>query len=68
MRGVGCPASGPTKAYTAVQRANTQGYDVALSEGLAIEAEQFSKVFRSNDARVGVAAFIAKGKPEFTGT
>ena len=61
-------ASGPTQAYAAVKRAIAQGYDVALSEGLAIEAEQFSKVFRSNDARVGVAAFIAKGKPEFTGT
>jgi enoyl-CoA hydratase/carnithine racemase len=61
-------ASGPTQAYTAVKRAVSQGYDVPLSVGLAIEAEQFSTVFASNDARVGVAAFIAKEKPEFTGT
>ena len=61
-------ASGPTQAYTAVKRAVAQGYDVPLFEGLAIEAEQFSTVFASNDARVGVAAFIAKEKPEFTGT
>ena len=61
-------ASGPTQAYAAVKRAVAQGYDVPLFEGLAIEAEQFSTVFASNDARVGVAAFIAKEKPEFTGT
>lgn len=61
-------ASGPTQAYTAVKRAVGQGHGVPLSEGLAIEAEQFSTVFRSNDARVGVAAFIAKDKPEFSGT
>jgi enoyl-CoA hydratase/carnithine racemase len=61
-------ATGPTQAYTAVKRAVAQGYDLPLSEGLAIEAEQFSTVFGSTDARVGVAAFIAKDRPEFTGT
>lgn len=61
-------ASGPTQAYTAVKRAVSQGFDLPLDEGLAVEAGQFSKVFRSNDARVGVAAFIAKEKPDFTGT
>jgi enoyl-CoA hydratase/carnithine racemase len=61
-------ASGPTQAYAAVKRAVSRGFDRPLAEGLAIEAEQFSKVFRSSDARVGVAAFIAKEKPEFTGS
>lgn len=61
-------AVGPTQAYAAVKRAVSRGFEHPLVEGLAIEAEQFSKVFQSNDARVGVAAFLAKEKPDFTGT
>jgi enoyl-CoA hydratase/carnithine racemase len=61
-------ASGPTQAYAAVKLAVSQGFDLPLAAGLAIESEQFSNVFRSTDARIGVAAFIAKEKPEFTGT
>ena len=60
-------ASGPTQAYAAVKLAVSQGFDLPLVAGLAIESEQFSKVFRSKDARIGVAAFVAKEKPEFTG-
>jgi enoyl-CoA hydratase/carnithine racemase len=60
-------ASGPTQAYAAVKLAVSQGFDLPLAAGLAIESEQFSKVFRSKDARIGVAAFVAKKKPEFTG-
>jgi enoyl-CoA hydratase/carnithine racemase len=60
-------AEGPTQAYAAVKRSVSRGFDRPLAEGLAIEADQFSKVFRSSDARVGVAAFLAKEKPEFTG-
>ena len=61
-------AAGPTLAYVAVKRAVSHGFDRPLAEGIAFESEQFSKVFASNDARVGVAAFLAKEKPEFTGT
>jgi enoyl-CoA hydratase/carnithine racemase len=61
-------AAGPTQAFAAVKRAVSRGFDRPLAEGLAIESEQFSKVFRSSDARVGVAAFLAKEKPDFTGT
>jgi len=61
-------AKGPTHAYAAVKRAVSRGFDRPLAEGLAIEAEQFAKVYQSSDARVGVAAFLAKEKPTFTGT
>jgi len=61
-------AAGPTQAYAAVKRAVSRGFDRPLQEGLAIEAEQFAKVFVSDDARIGVAAFLAKEKPEFTGS
>jgi len=61
-------AQGPTQAYAAVKRAVTRGFDQPLEEGLAIEAEQFAKAFASDDAKVGVAAFLGKEKPEFSGS
>lgn len=61
-------ASGPTIAYTAVKRAVSRGFDRTLEEGLAIEAEQFARAFATDDARAGVKAFLAKEKPDFTGS
>jgi enoyl-CoA hydratase/carnithine racemase len=60
-------AAGPTAAYAAVQRAVAGGLGVSLERGLEIEAAQFAGVFETDDARAGVAAFLAKGKPDFTG-
>ena len=61
-------AAGPTQAYAAAKRAVSRGFDRPLEEGLSIEAEQFARVFASRDAQIGVAAFLAKEKPEFTGS
>jgi enoyl-CoA hydratase len=61
-------ASGPTVAYAAVKRAVSRGFDRALDEGLTIEAEQFARVFATDDARIGVKAFLDKVKPEFKGS
>jgi len=61
-------AGGPTQAYAAIKSAVGRGFDVTLEQGLAVEAEEFSKVFVSADARIGVAAFLAKEKPKFTGS
>ena len=60
-------AKGPTQAYAAVKRAVLEGSDLPLTDAIAIESEQFSRTFRSEDARIGVAAFLAKEKPNFTG-
>jgi enoyl-CoA hydratase/carnithine racemase len=60
-------ASGPTRAYAAVKTAIRIGYDLPLAEGIAVEAEQFSSTFRTKDAKIGVAAFLAKERPQFTG-
>ena len=60
-------AAGPTAAYAAVKRSVAGGLGVSLDEGLALEAAEFAGVFETSDARVGVAAFLAKGKPDFTG-
>ncbi len=60
-------AQGPTIAYAAIKNAIRIGYDLPLSGGIGIEAEQFGGTFRSKDARIGVAAFLAKEKPVFVG-
>lgn len=67
MKDAAAFAGGPTQAYAAVKRAVSRGFDRPVEEGLAIEAEQFARAFASQDARIGVAAFLAKEKPEFTG-
>lgn len=61
-------ATGPTIAYGAVKRAVMRGFDRTLEEGLAIEAEQFARVFTTTDARIGVKAFLDKERPDFTGS
>ena len=60
-------ASGPTAAYAATKRAVAGGWGAPLDRGLDIEAAEFDRVFATNDAQVGVAAFLAKEKPEFGG-
>lgn len=60
-------ARGPTVAYGAVKQAVRDGYNVTLAEGVAIETEAFAIAFASQDARIGVNAFLDKEKPEFTG-
>ena len=60
-------AEGPTTAYAAVKRAVGGGVDLPLEAGLALEAEQFATVFATQDARAGVAAFLAKEQPHFVG-
>jgi enoyl-CoA hydratase/carnithine racemase len=61
-------AEGPTAAYAAVKRAVAMGHDATLVEGMAIEAAEFARVFGTDDAKIGVKAFLEKEKPEFTGT
>ena len=60
-------ASGPTRAYAAVKAAIGRGWDATLERGLEIEAEEFTGVFSTEDARIGVAAFLAKERPDFVG-
>lgn len=60
-------AAGPTRAYAAVKQAVARGYDTDLAVGLEIEAEEFAGVFGTEDARIGVAAFLAKNEPDFVG-
>ncbi|MEN8235260.1 MAG: enoyl-CoA hydratase-related protein [Actinomycetota bacterium] len=60
-------AKGPTAAYAAVKRSVAGGFGSSLQDGLATEAEAFKAVFETDDARAGVAAFLAKEKADFSG-
>ncbi|MCH7818949.1 MAG: enoyl-CoA hydratase/isomerase family protein [Candidatus Marinimicrobia bacterium] len=60
----------PNKASGAVgriKRAVCSGVEVPFSEGLAMEREMQQLLFQGSDAKEGLAAYIEKRKPEFTG-
>src|SRR5262245_11206024 len=61
-------AAGPTRAIGLLKRCVYQGYGRPLDEGLAIEAAAVSELIRTEDAREGMEAFLAKRLPRFTGT
>ena len=42
-----------------------KGAGVSREEGLAIEVENFSKLFGTDEAKEGLSAFVEKRKPEF---
>ena len=60
-------ATGPTLATAAIKRCVHEGGEMSLSEGLALEGELIERLFRSEDAREGLHAFVEKRTPEFTG-
>jgi len=62
-------ARGPLVAHGLAKRAIDDGLDGPLLDGLRLEQELFTEVFSTEDARVGVASFLAHGpgKATFTG-
>jgi enoyl-CoA hydratase/carnithine racemase len=61
-------ATGPTLGYAAVKRAMGEGWGRPIDEALVAEREAFNEVFRTDDAKTGIRAFLAKEKPEFDGS
>jgi enoyl-CoA hydratase/carnithine racemase len=60
----------PAKAALAVgriKRAVQSGAEMALEQGLALERELQAELFASEDAREGLAAYVAKRTPAFQG-
>jgi len=60
-------ALGPTRALTAAKQALAEGNNLPLSDAMEIEAQAFGESFWTQDAREGVAAFIAKRAANFSG-
>jgi enoyl-CoA hydratase/carnithine racemase len=62
-----CPPNKAAKAVGRIKRAVQSGWEVPFESGLAIERELQQQLFESGDAREGLAAYVEKRKPEFSG-
>jgi enoyl-CoA hydratase/carnithine racemase len=60
-------AQAPTLAIASAKKALNSGFGLPVEEGILVEREAFNESFRTEDAREGVAAFIAKRRAEFKG-
>lgn len=60
-------ASRSPTALGVVKKAVNRGFDLDEASGLKLEADLFGEVFKSEDKKIGVAAFLAKSAPNFTG-
>ncbi|MEK6226225.1 MAG: enoyl-CoA hydratase/isomerase family protein [Chloroflexota bacterium] len=60
-------ATGPTFAIGRIKRAVVQGFGMRLDEGLKLERQLLIELFKSEDAKEGVTAFVEKRKPNYKG-
>lgn len=60
-------AAGPTQAFGKVKELLNQSFDNALETQMELEARAIADMIGSADGQEGVAAFLAKRKPEFKG-
>jgi enoyl-CoA hydratase/carnithine racemase len=58
---------GPSVALRAAKQAVDRGLEADLDTGLEIERLQFSGLFATDDAKIGMRAFTEKAKAKFTG-
>ncbi len=61
------PPHAASKAVGHIKRAVQSGLEMSLADGLALERELQQRLFESDDAKEGLAANIARRKPQFTG-
>ncbi|MFZ0891681.1 MAG: enoyl-CoA hydratase-related protein [Thermoplasmata archaeon] len=60
-------AHGPSRAVSLIKRAVVEGIEMPLTSGLALERELQNRLFITEDAKEGLAAFAEKRKPSFKG-
>ncbi len=60
-------ATGPTFAIGRIKLATVQGFGLRLDEGLKRERQLLVELFKSEDAKEGVTAFVEKRKPNYKG-
>jgi enoyl-CoA hydratase len=61
------PPNRASKAVGAIKRAAVSGGEMSLYDGLALERELQQQLFVSGDAKEGIAAYVEKRKPSFSG-
>jgi len=61
------PPGRASRAVGSIKRAVVSGGECALGEGLALERELQQRLFESEDAAEGLAAYLEKRKAEFRG-
>jgi enoyl-CoA hydratase/carnithine racemase len=61
-------ATGPTFAIGRIKKAVVQGFGMRLDEGLKLERQLLIELFKSEDAKEGVTAFMEKRKPTYKGS
>jgi len=61
------PPSRASKAVGLIKRAVISGLEAGFGEGLALERELQQRLFESDDAREGLAAYVERRPPKFTG-
>ena len=60
-------AHGPARAVSLIKRSVLEGVEMPLTAGLALERELQNRLFVTEDAKEGLAAFVEKRKPSFKG-
>ncbi|MFY9716423.1 MAG: enoyl-CoA hydratase/isomerase family protein [Thermoplasmata archaeon] len=60
-------AHGPARAVSLIKRSVVEGIEEPLTSGLALERELQNRLFITEDAKEGLAAFVEKRKPSFKG-
>jgi enoyl-CoA hydratase/carnithine racemase len=61
------PPSRASKAVGLIKRAVVSGLEMSFTDGLALERELQQRLFESDDAREGLAAYVEKRPPKFSG-
>jgi 2-(1,2-epoxy-1,2-dihydrophenyl)acetyl-CoA isomerase len=61
-------AAGPTRAFGAVRRMLRQSFETGLSDQLMAEKDSIVIASKTNDAHEGIAAFVARRRPQFRGS
>ncbi|HTT34991.1 MAG TPA: enoyl-CoA hydratase-related protein [Thermoplasmata archaeon] len=60
-------ATGPSRAISLIKRSVVEGIEMPLTAGLALERELQNRLFVTDDAKEGLAAFAEKRKAVFHG-
>jgi enoyl-CoA hydratase len=62
-----CPPNKAAKAVGRIKRSVQSGSEIPFESALAVERELQQQLFQSDDAKEGLAAYVEKRKPNFSG-